>query len=252
MRRSPPAAVSVLSAFLVGIVAVESRAEAPADAPDWSVSFGLGGALLGGTENASGADRTPVTALSLLLERRLGGRIWLLARGEAGRSSRSGKLESPPPDTLTFSPITSRTENAATFGGGSVGLRFVFNPGDRVELSAFGIGGLGYAVEANQSTQLHPPQVGVQGVPVVQNRDLTDRTLLVGANAGLAFETAFTQNLSLRLSSSVVSATWSRTGREEVLTGADGGPTQPPQAVRIEAFDGGVDFRPSLELRLRF
>ncbi len=247
---------TVLAALAVLLVAPAAHADVLQERQSWSVSFGLGDSLLsaapsGGAGN-SGSPGAAVTTLSLLLERRLGESVWLLARGEGGHSSRQGRLESPPPDSVSFSAVTTNTDNTATFGSASVGLRYVFNPGGRVELSTFGIGGAGYSVEGQNTTQLLPPDVGQPSTAVSQTRALTDRTFLAGASAGLAFETSFTNNLSLRLSSSVLSATWSNTGREELLTGADGAPTAAPQKAGIKSWDAGLDFRPSLELRLRF
>ncbi|MFN7134225.1 MAG: hypothetical protein ACK4N5_19255, partial [Myxococcales bacterium] len=236
---------TLCTALLAGLLPTLAHANVLDGDSNWSVSFGLGASLLGrpsapalGPQSiaaSTDARGLPPTTLSLLAERRLTGPLWLLARAEAGHSSRGGGLDSPPPEILSFSGVTTSASSEESFAGGSLGLRYVFNPGGRVELSTFGLGGAGYGRNGATTRMLLPPELGRQGAPVTLVRELFDRTLFFGGSGGLAFETAFNSQLSLRLSSTVVSALWSRTTREEQQSDGDGVPVALPQKASLRS-----------------
>ena len=223
--RASPVALALLSALFSTPV----RADAPhREEATWSFGAGVGTressgmlALTPGLGSLEGV-RAWVPQVSLHAERRLGKSLWL-GFSAAGQHWSSGDERG-----------TATSSSGATVG---LQVRAVVARRGPVELSLFGGGAFGAGWAARTvadagSTSLRPA---------------SSDAMLASLGAGLALETELADALALRLSSGLLSATWSRT---ESLVEAT--PTEAPETTKGTSRTIGLQFTPAIELRWYF
>jgi hypothetical protein len=205
--------------------AVPAAEAAPADAPRWSLgagftfgqtfflSAGVGPGVLGDVLRLD----TPVA--SATLERAVGPRSWLVlgVSGSHDRSSREAVA------------LGSMSELSLSVLQLTAGLRHVVTPaGAPVDVSVLLLGGVGTGTAETEYAGLD------------ETADAS--SWLVGASAGIAVDRSLTTNLSLRISTSLLDASWSSTETERT-----GEPTVESKNLSIR-----LHLAPGLQLRLLF
>ena len=182
---------------------------------------GAGSGALGGL--SAGA---PLPRLTLLIERRLSERLFLMLNGGIGYSGSQSQ---------TFSAISSRT---FAFDA-SAGVRGIFNPGGVVEVSGFGSVAVAYTNYEFRSIFQTTDSMGmsVQTPTTVRGNSYT-----VGGLAGLALERELISGLALRLSSSILGFSYNGTATSSIVQ---------DNTTENESRGGdvGLRFNPAIELR---
>jgi hypothetical protein len=197
----------------------EEPPASPIVAPQWSIGAGLaGGGFTSGTTIIGGVNAVFIAApvgASASLERSLGGGRWLvLGVALQGERSRNGAGATLTREDLFSADLTGGLRMALT------------EPGAPVEVSALLLGDVGAS-----HTRVDLSSGG-------QTQDLAS----LGVTGGLAVQRELLKNLSLRLSTPIVSLSWAHSS-----TRADGGP-----AVDGDTLGFLLALRPTLELRLAF
>ena len=196
----------------------------------WSIGAGIGGYssyyvyYMG--NNYSALPETPSSVI--FVERRVSPRWWVVA-GLEGTYSHTGNQ-----DAIIAGAMPKVTSHSMM---GTAGVRYVFNPGGAVELSLYGAASLYYlTIDGEDSSAADPDDTrsthnGYKGA--------------IGS-VGLAVERKLMKNLYLRLSTTLASIRYSTSTYEETsVSGATAGHT-------FSIWDGGINFKPSLQLRLTF
>lgn len=190
------------------------------------ISLGSLGSLAGTGSLASLTAGAPLPRLTLLIERRLSERLFLMLNGGIGYSGSQNQ---------TFSAISSRT---FAFDA-SAGVRGIFNPGGVVEVSAFGSVAVAYA---NYEYRSILQTTDSMGMSVQTPTTLRGNSYTVGGLAGLALERELISGLALRLSSSILGFSYNGTASSSVVQ---------DNTTENESRGGdvGLRFSPSIELR---
>ena len=198
------------------------RTPVAAPEPNWSIGAGIVTGVIGYSIGLSGLSSMPVTMLqspgpSALLERRLSERSYLML--DLMGAYTSAREASPADATVRLRSL-----------GADVGIRYVVTPPDAiVDLSVLGVANVGLSDYAT-------------------NRDFFPGTLRsrsqwnVGVSAGIAAERKLVPGLYVRLSTPILSASYSRGTYQQ--DGAD--PTS------LSGVNVGLQVAPRIELRLAF
>ena len=210
---------------------------------DWNLGAGFGfggmslaslGATIGlsglaGVSSASTFGLSTQPRMTVLIERRLGERLFL---GFQLAASFSGSQSD------TFSAVSYRAVDVA----GAVGVRSLFNPRGVVEVSWFANLGVGYTNLENRSLVSSFDSTGM----ITQTpQTFRGNGFGVGAVAGLALERELLSGLALRLSSSIVGVSFSLSDSTSIVR-------EVATDSANHGFDGGLRFSPTLELRYAF
>lgn len=242
-------AVCLLSAVPSLAAAQNSAPTAePRDPPKWSmgVGLGIGDAQFYGYEMYSAGvigipgdywiDSAPGVAsiiaprLSVLAERRVGDAVFVTFSVSATYGQSQNQL----------SPALSAHKLVLE---GDLGVRHVLNPKGIVELSWFATTGVRYVNTATAtSIGVWDPEAQTW---VAENANFRGHTFAVGVAAGLALERELIENLSLRLSTTVLGASYGLASAS--VTAGDGSSDS-----RGDEFDVGVRLSPMLALRYAF
>lgn len=239
---SPAAPVEQVAPAAPATPAAAAPTALPAPAePRWSVGAGL--SFFSWSSSSSLLSRSSATyqsapslgaevqpRLGLLIERRIGNHTWV-------QFQLDGTYASSQDDEEEW--LSARRVDLDA----SLGLRRVFNPGGVIEVSYWGALGAGYANSLSHSryttTYYYPSSSSDEWV--------IDRShsFSIGATVGLAFERELTEGLFLRLSSSLLGASWAQVARTVTTNGVDA------ESSSHET-DLGLRFSPALEVRYRF
>jgi len=219
-------------AALVAAAPAAALAE-PAESANWTIGGGIqaAGYVLSGSTTVSTIgmvgplETTFLPIATLFVERRVGDRTWLVL-GWAGSLDRTSA--DPPSPQSSFSAITKNDTEAASV---SVGLRrVVTGPGAIVDVSLQATVEGGYTHEIQRLTASDGTQ--------------TEARLTGGyaaLNGGIAVERELAGGLALRISTPLVSASWSK------LTASDDSGTRHAQSTGV-----ALTLAPRIELRLAF
>jgi hypothetical protein len=169
---------------------------------------------------------TPLPRLTLLIERRLTERLFLMLNGGIGYSGSQSQ---------TFSAISSRT---FAFDA-SAGLRGIFNPGGIVEVSAFGSVAVAYT---NYEFRSILQTTDSMGMSVQTPTTLRGNSYTVGGLAGLALERELISGLALRLSSSILGFSYNGVSNSSIVQ-------DNTSENESRGGDVGLRFNPAIELR---
>lgn len=247
-RFSRPAAVVGALLFAASAGASEPAEKPPA--PQWSVGVGVGteyvmssssGILAQALPYSGGyylaANTQAVPNLSLVVERRLGEGSALLLRGSLVFSNVASRSE---PIPAYYSQETSRTQSA-TGGGLTFGYRGSFFTASRVALSWFAAGGASYTALKTRREEVRLEE----DLPVTTPTASEDYWQGVGVAGGLICDFEILPQLALRLSSSLLQASygwssgkWASGSRSGTNSG--------------HSSSAGFTILPSLELRMLF
>ncbi len=220
------AAVPVLPSWTVGAGLTLGTGVSSFAAP--SQAGLLGG--LGGLSGTLGVSATP--RMTMLIERRLNDYLFLGFGAGLGFSGNH---------TDSVPGFSYRQFNVE----GTVGLRRVINPGGVVEISWFANVGLSFANAETRSTGLSfDPLTGAQSTEPLSAL-FASQSFGFGGATGMTLERELVSGLALRLSSSVLGIGY----------GSNAGTTTVGENSRKasgHAFDGGLRFSPTIELRYAF
>ena len=132
----------------------------------------------------------------------------------------------------------------------SGGPRWIFNPGQRVEVSGFAV--LGATYRAGETSTTPDDTTTPPNNDSITNEDTTDNVEIykewgwsIGSSLGIAFEMQLINNLHLRLFSSVVSVSKSHTASRGYIAGLG-----PAPVASNNSFGLNLDIRPGIELRM--
>jgi hypothetical protein len=216
---------TLVAAALLAVApaAVPAAEAAPADAPRWSLGAGFtfGQTVFGGVGAGVLGDvlRLDTPVASATLERAVGQRSWLVL-GVSGSHNRSSR------EAVSLGSVSEASLSLLNL---TAGLRHVVTPaGAPVDVSVLLLGGVGTGSAETEYEGL--------------DETAEARSWLVGASAGIAIDRSLATNLSLRISTSLLDASWSSTETERT-----GEPT-------VESKDLSIRLRlaPGLQLRLLF
>jgi hypothetical protein len=212
----------VVAALLAAAPAVVPAAEAaPAAPPRWSLGAGFtfGPTVFIGTGVLGDVLRLDTPLASATLERAVGPRSWLVL-GVSGSHDRSSR------DAVALGSVSEATVTLLQL---SAGLRHVVTPaGAPVDVSVLLLGGVGIGSAETEYAGL--------------DETAEASSWLVGASAGIAVDRSLTTNLSLRISTSLLDASWSNTETERT-----GEPTAESKDLSVR-----LRLAPGLQLRLLF
>ena len=128
--------------------------------------------------------------------------------------------------------------------------RWVFNPGQRVEVSGFTV--LGATYRAGETSTTPDDTTTPPNTDSIANEDTTDNVEIykewgwsIGSSLGIAVEMQLIDNLYLRLFSSVVSVSKSYQASRGYIAGLG-----PAPVASADSFGLNLDIRPGIELRM--
>lgn len=235
--------------------------------PRWSIGAGIGqpgytypifvGAMTGGSGSVTSSlgGRAPL-AIALQVETRVSPSVWLTLGGQASYASGTSSTPSaaapaPSPGSTWWQYLDDAKWVSRTLGA-TAGARYVANPGGEVEVGGYATLGLMRTLESGTRTRttrtLTTSETGEQheSDPVTAQSAEFIALTTVGGELGLTFERAFTRNLALRFTTSLVSVA-SSTGHW--VTARDGGAASDATNGNLSA---GLALSPKLELHLLF
>jgi hypothetical protein len=192
----------------------------------WTVGIGFSTptiTVLSSSSSSESIVQTSPPTISVLVERRLTGQLWLMFIPSLSYD----EIQNPSEATT---PATTLNDYGAE---GAIGARFVLNPGAVVEVSPFVTVNAGYFI----STTTSPPQpLGVTAA------SQTISQIVGGAGAGLVFECPLTQGLAVRIALTLLDFDYA-SFTETIGAGA------PTTSTSISV---GLEVQPRLEVRLAF
>lgn len=220
-----------------------AQAQRVQDQEPWSVGGGLqfgvpagaiGPAAALGSPGSLGIVTPPLAEPVLTLERRVGSRVSLIG----GISASFGRADTEGEQVTPLNPQARKSQQGGTSLSAGVRLRTTSDEAP-VAVSVYGVLTAGYsAVEVSQ-----PMQPQLQPEPILV-QTLAD-TFGGGISAGMSAEKVLTQGLSVRVSTSLVGASYSNTFiRVKVL--------ETERESTTSALNLGLRIVPSVELRLHF
>ena len=208
--------------------AADARALAARRAERWTLAAGLTALFAG---NGLGGQSTANPLLSLMVERRLTHRLWLLATVLGGYAATDQDVE-----------VTGGLDGAVPLSGdtvhygGALGARWVVTPDSPFRFSLLLTAGASHQRSDYESTDLEAVPAGTyQG-----------RTTLIGAQAGVALDRELIDGLGVRLAATVARAGWS-TSRSVTDAGSLG-----RSDSESEGYTAELTLSPSFELRFSF
>jgi hypothetical protein len=214
---------AVLAAIL-GLAAPSSAQEAPPpQEPRWSVGAGLAlstttvastpaSSLSSGGASILAAAPAVQPVLGLFLELRLARSTWLVTQAQASYLTGSSSGRDSEQGVLAV----------------NAGVRQVFNPGGRIEVSGFVVAGVAYGTTS------------ATGVTLGEVNSKTSASVTSeGLSAGLALERELVDALYLRLSSGIVAASYYELSSSASTRKTDG-------------LSLGLRFTPGIEVRYQF
>lgn len=225
--------------------------------PNWSVGAGVAvftyRPISAGTSTIVGSSVAWQPSLIFLVERRLSARNYLIADlyGSYQRSEEDGE---------------ARIKTHLSQVGGLIGIRSVFNPGKNVEVSGILAAGVGWFYRKDILYLDLDSGLLMSGRQIVDTGFTDDpleikQTSLYGnVSLGLAFEKALTQELYLRIASSLVEFNFGRSTYnfpidKPISASTDQNESNSDELPRdSKQWDIGVGlaFSPSLQIRLAF
>ncbi|MFZ5438352.1 MAG: hypothetical protein ACOZQL_00020 [Myxococcota bacterium] len=231
-------------AFVVLASTLAAAEDTPRRAPDWNLGAGVGlqiespsmvGTLggvggLGGLNGiiSSGLLSSVSPTAAAFVERRLGERSWLMFQAAVG---------------YTGQTLRDSGSNRLFTANGRVGARYVLNPHGLIEVSWYGAAHVAWRSWNSGSLQMaFDPQTNTVGTELTTYKSTG---LSIGAVTGVVLERELIEGLALRLSTSILGASyssnWAQVSNNVSLQQASG-----------DGVDVGLRFSPSLELRYSF
>ncbi len=254
------AALLVTAAALLGAEEVPAQEPTPAPAatpappvaeplPDWSVGAGVGFTVVStfasasvGPSSSLSAPRSDAPTASLVLERRVARRTWLLMLLRGGYSENASAPENDP-GSMASLVVRNSTQSVLAALGARQSLL-----GDRapVDVSAIAILSFGYQRVVRDTTLTQPVPLGE---PMVTSTRGVANLGTVALGLGVAAERMLIENLALRLTLGLVKVSYSE-GRE--VSPFFGAGTVTDNARRVSFISAGLVLEPGLELRFYF
>lgn len=231
----------IASLLLAAPVAAAAAAE-EAEVRDWSVGAGFElSATFGNFETAFlilGLGTPSVPAATVSIEHRIG-RASHVVLGVSGGYS---KLSSDPQQSSTAAGVTAAMSRTQATIATAAGVRTAFGGADApVTLSVFGLARFGHSRISSESS------VTTGGVTNTTRFDASATGF--GASGGVSVERTLLDALSLRISATILSITFTSIESSLPAPGTLGGTLLPPKSTNLSV---ALDFQPSLELRLAF
>ena len=228
MSRSSIARTRLLALALAPVCALILTSAAAAADPGWAVGAGVGANLDGpwggqlGGQGLGGLGGGVGPRVEALVERRVSESIWL-GLSLDGAISTSGAAGSG----------GGGAHHEAFSAGGRLSARYVFNPGQVVEVS--GMTSVGYAYDSARSDA----ELVIDGEPAQMTSRATAHALTAGL--GVALDLALVDTLTLSVASTLLEASWSHQ-RVEAFESAS----------TADSLSAGLALRPWLGLRYAF